>query len=107
MIQYTEMDVKNLPLRTFTEISYKVEYNMMTTKFWAGIRVTVGFVSSLALLIWAFRIYTWRNRNRIPSTLSIQAGTDQIFFIIHLLMIGFHTIVLTFVPFLFCLCTFW
>ena len=99
MIDYAEVKVSNLILGTTVDINYKVEYNMITTN---AIGITIGFLSAIALLIWSFRIYNWYNTNR-----NLTSPSEQAAFAIRVIAIGFHTIVITFLPFIFCLCIFW
>ena len=105
-IKYKELEMTDILPEENVFLSRKVEYNMTTARLWTGIRVTIGFISALAILVWAFRIYTWRSRNKsIFSAREVVPGHISI--IIHVLMIGFHSIVMTFLPFFFCLCTLW
>ena len=112
MIHYAEINMNDL--NTGSKTSYRIEYNIRSsTKFWTAVKVTVGFISATALLIWVFRTYNWQNRNRKSIPLEeegvlLDFSTHyETIFLVHTLMIGLHTFVITFLPFIFLLCSVW
>ncbi len=114
LIEYVEREVASLTSSSsyLDKLYFRVEYNMITTKVWERIRISIVFGAAIAFLIWIYRMYNWyaRNRNRGPLLPELEGQSllrNQFTFITHILMTGLHTIVLVFGFYLVSLCTFW
>ena len=87
-------------------VAFKIEFTMKTTRFWASIKVVLGFVSALTVVIWMLRLHNWQTRNiRIP--VDAQDSFNVMLFIVHAIMLACHTCVIVFTPFLFGICAYW
>lgn len=106
IIEYDEREI--LPQSEgdeYVNILFQSEYTMMTKKFWATVEVLSGFVSALTFVIWIFRVYNSHTQHR---NLSIESeDTNLCQFFIHALMIGIHSFVAAFFPFILLLCLYW
>jgi len=106
-IKYSERSVKDAPPLK-GRINFKAEFTMVTTKFWNAVKIMSGFVSTCALLLWAFRIYNWDSRNRKQSLSNgFSTGFHCTPTIYHVIVLGMHTIAMTFLPFTLAISFFW
>jgi hypothetical protein len=102
------MFVQDAPLEG--RIDFHTEFTMATTKFWTAVKIMSGFEFSIALLLWAFRIYKWDSRNRkqhISVSTGLSTGLNYTPGICHVTVMGLHTIAMTFLPFILAICCFW
>lgn len=102
-IEYVEREVTDIRKNESMPTSiFQVEYTMDTSRFWNGIKITIGFASAIAALILGFRMFNYLVKQRSPSF-----AVNQVAIIVHFFMTGLHTVVLVFLPFLTLLCLLW
>lgn len=108
IIEYEEREITpsafDADVETFN-ILFKTEYTMATKKYWATVEVLVGFVSATTLVVWIFRVYNSYNNHRNVSPEGQDTKPFQFF--IHAMMVGIHSFVSTFFPFILLLCFYW
>ena len=102
-IEYVEREVSDIENnKSMPTCIFQVEYTMDTSRFWNGIKITIGFASAIAALILGFRMFNYLVKQRGPSV-----AVNQVAIIVHFFMTGLHTVVLVFLPFLTTLCVLW
>jgi hypothetical protein len=108
IIEYEERETTSIQSQDEygVNIVFRTEYTMMTKKFWATVEVLSGFVSAITFVIWIFRIYNSHKRYR-NATIEGGEDTNSFQFFIHAIMVGIHSFVSAFFPFVLLLCLYW
>ena len=104
------------------DVIFRVEYAARTERFWTNVEVMMGFVCAVGVVVWILRCYNWQNRNRLTGTeagtgggggagASARHGREEYMlvfsFVVHVVMLAFHTFVWVFFPLMFGICAYW
>ena len=91
---------------SYFPIIVRTEYTMKTKKFWATVKVMVGFISAVSILLWLFRAYKWQIRNKIE-VVEPKNHNGNIALVLDMAMLMLHTFVIVFFPFIFTISLYW
>lgn len=105
IIEYREIELSD-EATSFTT-RFETEYTMNTTNYWSTVEILSGFVSAITLVLFIFRLWNCNARKR-RSNQSLE-GEAQILIelLIDAIMVGIHSFVIVFFPFICLLSFYW
>jgi len=112
IIEYEELEITSSEINDEVfPVSFATEYTMKTDKYWAVVEVLSGFVSAITLVIWLFRVWKCHARLRKSNNMFSQGHQVEddslIQFVVEVIILGIHSFVIVFFPFIFLLCFYW
>lgn len=100
-IKYAERNVKQLLTRggvSEIKVQFNAEFTMQSKNFWNAIKILSGFILFIAIILWILRLYSWQNRTR---------SAIDLWNILHMTVIGLHTLVMILLPPILVICIVW